>query len=172
MTPGNRGQVVPYLLASLGCVMGGSSGTGVGLAQSAIILGFSDGTGRSKFVAASSVLINIGGTAGGLAGGLLAQSFQGVTLWAGPIALNNYQLTFALGMVARFVSLGWLWNMPDPGARKVRDMLKVWADNVTSAVGSRMFYPLRIFGWGAQGGQSKDDQRKQVSRDDAKSPRG
>jgi hypothetical protein len=129
----------------------------VGLAQSAIILGFSDGTGRSKFVAASSVLINIGGTAGGLAGGLLAQSFQGITLYAGPIALNNYQLTFALGMFARFISLGWLWNMPDPGARKVRDMLKIWVDNVSNAVGSMMFYPLRIFGWGAENEEPKDN---------------
>lgn len=159
ITSANRGQVVPYVLASLGCILGASSGTAFALGQSAIILGFSDGHGRSKFVAASSVLINIGGTAGGIVGGLVAQWFKDVTLYVGPLALNNYQLTFALGMLVRFISLGWLWNMPDPGARKVRDLLRVWSDTASSAVSSAVLLPLRIFGWG-RGAREKDSRER------------
>ena len=153
ITSSNRGIVLPYVLASLGCILGNSSGTAFGLGQSAIVLGFSDGTGRSKFVAASSVLINIGGTIGGVAGGAIAQCFSGMSNL--PLGLNNYQLTFALGMIVRFLSLGFLWNMPDPGARKVRDLLRVWSDSASSAVSSAALLPLRIFGWGRPRGNDK-----------------
>lgn len=164
VTAQNRGFVLPYVLASLGCIMGASSGTAVGLASNAIVLGFSDGHGRSKYVAASSILINIGGALGGVVGGLVAESFKNAPCVIVGIVLNNYQLTFVLGMLLRLVSLGLLWNMPDPGARKVREMLKIWTDSLYNVVTSGMFLSLRLVGWGRS---SKDEDRRRRAGDEA-----
>ncbi|MFB3894257.1 MAG: MFS transporter [Phycisphaerae bacterium] len=144
----NRGAIVPFVLTSLGCIVGNSSGNAFGLATTGIVLGFSDGSGRSKYVAASSVLINIGGAVGAIVGGLVAQSFEATPLWIGGLVWNSYQFTFLMGMVLRLLALGWLWNMPDPGARKVRDMFRLWSVNIYNAVSSRLLEPLRLFGWG------------------------
>ncbi|RPI60351.1 MAG: MFS transporter, partial [Planctomycetaceae bacterium] len=137
-----------YLLGVTGCLIGGSSWTGIGLAQNAIILGFSDGTGRSKYVAAASVLVNFGGAAGGIVGGIVAQKFVGLHLMIGPMLLNNYILTFVISIVVRLASLAWLHGMPDPGARNVRSLFRYWSENTYNNVISRLFFPMRIFGWG------------------------
>lgn len=150
-----------YLLAALGCIIGGSAWTGVSLAQQAIILGFSDGGGRNKYVAASSVLINLGGVLGGIVGGLTAEYFKGAIFVVGPLLLNNYHLTFALGMFVRLISLFWLYDMPDPGSRKVRDMLKYVSENAYNAVAGRLFYPLRVFGWGGRASKPNGETNKE-----------
>jgi MFS family permease len=148
---GPGSPLAAYLLCALGCIIGGAAWTGVGLAQTGVVLGFSDGHGRSKYVAASAVLISVGGTLGGLVGGTVAQSLE--FLHVHPIRLglfewNNWHVTFAISVIGRLASLAWLANMPDPGARSVRDMLRYWSENVYNSVFSRMFFPLRIFGWG------------------------
>jgi MFS family permease len=147
-----------YLLGALGCVIGGASWTGVSLAQNGIVLGFADGQGRSKYVAASSVLISIGGVLGGLVGGTVAQGlhyYQDHPMEVGPFLWNNWHATFALALVVRGLSLFWLVRMPDPGARSVRDLFRYWGENAYNTVTARLFYPLRIFGWGR--GQKDQD---------------
>ncbi len=143
--------VSAYLLAALGCVLGGISWGGVGLAQTGVTLYFADGHGRSKYVAASAVLISVGGALGGLLGGTLVQSLE--FLRAHPIVVglfewNHWHAAFAVSLVVRLASLGWLVHMPDPGAQPVRFMLRYFTTNVSNAVSGRLFYPLRIFGWG------------------------
>jgi len=159
-----------YLLGALGCIVGGASWTGLNLAQTGIVLGFSDGHGRSKYVAASAVLISIGGVLGGLVGGVVAQSleyFQSHPIEIGPFVWNNWHATFALALVIRALSLLWLVKMPDPGARSVRDLLRYWSDNVYNNVAARLFYPLRIFGWGreAKKGQGASVEPRETSAD-------
>ena len=143
--------VSAYLLAALGCVLGGISWGGVGLAQTGVTLHFADGQGRSKYVAASAVLISIGGAMGGLLGGAMVQSLEFLRthpIVLGPFEWNHWHAAFAVSLVVRLASLGWLVHMPDPGARPVRYVLRYLTANVSNAVSGRLFYPLRVFGWG------------------------
>lgn len=149
-----------YLLVTVGVVIGGIAWTGWGLAVSAVVLGFSDGTGRNKFVAASSVLINVGGTMGGIIGGILTQNLKGIDLSAWGLHWNNYQVMFMVSIVVRAASIAWLYNMPDPGAGKVRDLLRTWSENVYNNVASRLLYPLRIFGWPTRGDTTRRDRQE------------
>jgi len=140
-----------YLLGMLAAVAGGIRWTGVALAQAGVILGFSDRSGRSKYVAASTVLISLGGALGGWVGGQVAQSLiflQDSPILLGPRLWNNWHATIAISLIARWLSLLWLRHMPDPGAAPVRDMVRVFTTNVCAAVAPRLFQPLRIFGWG------------------------
>lgn len=157
MSPHMASMSGAYLLCALAAIIGGSCWTGVGLAQNAIVLGFADGSGRSKYVAASSVLINVGGVAGGIVGGLIAQNLKGWQIDLGPVWCNNYLMTFVVSMVVRFGALAFLWGMPDTSKRTVSDLLKYWGENVYNNVVSRMFYPLRVFGWGGQVSQQGKD---------------
>ncbi|MCJ7543593.1 MAG: MFS transporter [Phycisphaerae bacterium] len=153
-----------YLLAALGCVLGGISWGGVGLAQTGVTLQFADGHGRSKYVAASAVLISIGGTLGGLSGGAMVQSLEFLRahpIVLGPFQWNHWHAAFAVSLVVRLASLGWLAHMPDPGAQPVRYMLRYLTANVSNAVSGRLFYPLRIFGWGRGPAGESDDSGEQ-----------
>jgi MFS family permease len=147
------GQDMPvgsYLLAVMGCIVGGASWTGIGLAQTGVVLGFADGSGRSVYVAASSVLISMGGVLGGLVGGILTQSLeflQDLPLRLGPVIWNNWHITIILSLIVRAASLAWLMGMPDPGARSVRDLLRLATVNTYNVAASRFFWPLRVFGW-------------------------
>lgn len=143
--------VSAYLLGALGCVVGGISWGGVGLAQTGITLHFADGRGRSKYVAASAVLISVGGAMGGLLGGVMVQSLEFLRahpIMAGPFEWNQWHASFLVSLLVRILSMVWLVNMPDPGARPVRYVLRYMTANVSNAVSSWLFYPLRVFGWG------------------------
>jgi MFS family permease len=143
--------VSAYLLGALACVLGGIAWGGVGLAQTGVMLHFADGHGRSKYVAASAVLISVGGALGGLLGGVLVQSLEFLRTnpiaW-GPFEWNHWHASFLVSLIVRLASLAWLVHMPDPGAQPVRHMLRYLTENVSNAVSARMFYPLRVFGWG------------------------
>lgn len=137
-----------YLLCALGCVIGGAAWTGIGLAQIGIMLGFADGKGRSRYVAASAVLISVGGAMGGLVGGVITQSFSGLQahpLEWGPLVWNNWHLALCGAVVARVAAVLSLARMPDPGSAPARTVLRRMGANVYSNVRTRLFYPLRIF---------------------------
>jgi hypothetical protein len=157
--------VLSYLLAALGCVLGGISWGGVGLAQTGVTLRFADGQGRSKYVAASAVLISVGGALGGLSGGAIVQSLaflRAHPLVLGPFEWNHWHAAFLISLVVRLGALKWLAHMPDPGAQPVRFMLRYFSANVSNALSGRLFYPLRIFGWGrAQAEQEEDTDGEQ-----------
>ncbi|MHC4294500.1 MAG: MFS transporter, partial [Planctomycetota bacterium] len=128
-----------YLLGVLACVGGGICWTGLLLGQSGVMLGFSESAGRSKYVAASSVLIGMGGVVGGLAGGVVAQSLQFLQdNPIGPFGWNNLHATFALAILARIVGLGAVVNMPDPGARRVRDVVRYMYEGLYNVVIPRL----------------------------------
>ncbi|NQU76110.1 MAG: hypothetical protein HQ546_07355, partial [Planctomycetes bacterium] len=144
------GSVVPYLLAGLACLIGGAAGSGIGLAQTGIVLGFADGNGRSRYVAASSVLISLGGILGGLVGGTLAETFRSLQadpIRLGPFVWNNWHLTFAVALVARLSTMFWLVRMPDPKAAPVRLLARYLSANIYNGILTRLFYSLRVFGW-------------------------
>ncbi|MGB2821341.1 MAG: MFS transporter [Phycisphaerae bacterium] len=156
--------VTAFLLAAACCLIGGATWSGINLAQTGIVLGFSDGSGRSRYVAASSVLISTGGMLGGLVGGALAEGLSGLQespiRW-GPFVWNNWHATFALALAARVVTIFWLLRMPDPGAITVRSLARYMGLNVYNGLVSRVFYTLRVFGW-------QQSLRRRVNR----SPRG
>jgi hypothetical protein len=161
---GPHTPVTAYLIAAGMCLLGGATWTGIDLAQTGIVLGFSDGSGRSRYVAASSVLISIGGVLGGLVGGTVAQVFRGLEVdpirW-GPFLWNNWHATFALALLARFLTVWFLVRMPDPGAAPVLSLARHMGLNVYNSVVSRLFYSLRVFGWqqgGAQPPQGPEEQ--------------
>lgn len=156
----SRTPVVSYLLASLAVILGGSSWTGIGLAQTGIILGFCDGPRRNQYVAVSAVLVNMGGAIGGLTGGIITQSlgyFQTHPLHVGPFAYNNWHATFAVGTVVRALSMLWLTRMPDAGASSVRDMLRYYMSAPYSGWQMWLWSPLRLLlGRGRRGAGPTD----------------
>lgn len=140
-----------WLIMVLSPILGSVGWRAVALAQQGIILGFSDGPGGSKYVAASAVLISFGGVAGGLVGGTVAVllahfHYQAHPLQVGPFLWNNWHATFFLSFLARIGALLWLINMPDPGSGRARDMLRYMGVNVYNNVRTRIFLPLRVFG--------------------------
>jgi MFS family permease len=161
---GPHTPVTAYLIAAGMCLLGGATWTGIDLAQTGIVLGFSDGSGQSRYVAASSVLISTGGVLGGLIGGTVAQVFSGLEghpiRW-GPFLWNNWHATFALALLVRGLTIWFLVRMPDPGAASVRSLARYVGMNVYNSVVSRLFYSLRVFGWqqgGAQPPQGPEEQ--------------
>ena len=136
-----------FLIASSACVIGGCGWTGIGISQMSIMVGFSDGKGRSKYLAASSVLISVGGVAGGVVGGLVSQGlvyYNAHPLIVGPFIWNNWHATMVITTMARVVALFFLRGMPDPGSRSVSDMMRFMRVNVQNAVTMWLFYPLRV----------------------------
>ncbi len=145
-----RTPVTAYLIVLVGTIVSGIAWSGVALAQTGVILGFSDGKGKSASVAAASVLISIGGAAGALIGGMLSEAMQTLhdhPLTAGPFVWNNWHILFAVAVVGRLLSLLLLRGMPDPGAASTRDLLRYMRSNISNNILSMAFYPLRIFGW-------------------------
>jgi MFS family permease len=144
---GENTSMGAYLLGALAASLGGFFWTGVGLAQGNIMLGFSDGPGRSKYVAAAAVLISIGGVLGGLAGGALTESLNYLKDYPlGPFQWNNWHVAMFASMLGRFSALLLLIRMPDPGSGRVRDLVRFMSANVFNAVNPRLFYRSRIFG--------------------------
>jgi hypothetical protein len=134
------------MLGCLSCLIGGASWSGVNLAQTSVMLGFSDRAGGSKAVASASVLISFGGLLGGLAGGGIAQLLENMPqltqfLW------GNFQVCFLASLVIRLGGIGFLLGMPDPGAASVGAMLQQMRNNIFNVLFSRWSYPLRILGW-------------------------
>lgn len=124
--------------------------TAVGLAQHGILLGFSETEGRSKFLAASQVLVSLGGIIGGLLGGLVAKQLDFLLddpIVIGTILWNNWHATFALSILFRFMALALVIRMPDPGSRRIRDIARDLRANVYNNVSTRLFYSLRIRPW-------------------------
>ena len=139
-----------YLLAVISTTIGGVSWSGIALAQTGIVMGFSDGIGRSKSVAVIGVLTSVGGMLGGFAGGWLVQSLQGRPEF-GPFHWGSIQACFLLSMLTCLGSIFWLMGMPDPGSAPVRVMLQQMRANFFTAIQSRWSYPFRIFGGRGEG---------------------
>ncbi len=140
-----------WLIMSTSLLIGSTGWSGIFMAQSGVVLGFSDGEGKSKYVAASAVLISIGGVMGGLVGGIVAQQleyFQHNPIIVGPFLWNNWHATFVLAWLARVAALCLVFGMIDPGSRRVRDLFRNAGWNAYNYVSSGLFYRLRIFGPG------------------------
>jgi len=126
--------------------------SGVMLAQSGIILGFCESTGRSKYVAAHAVLCGMGGVIGAVSGGLLAWGLANAS-WYHPIAFglfewNNWHATFAVSTVARITAFVLLIGMPDPGARRARDMVRTVSAETLQLLTGGLLTNWRNFGRG------------------------
>ena len=151
--------VVPYLVVALASILAGISWMGIALAQTGIILGFCDGPRRNQYVAASAVLVNMGGAVGGLLGGVIAQSlsyFQSHPIHLGPFLYTNWHATFLVGTVVRALSLVWLVGMPDPGAARVMDLLKNSFAGLNDGLPIWWTYPFRILlGRGRKNGRER-----------------
>ena len=135
------------------------------MTQIGIMFGFADGKGRSKYVAACAVFIGLGGALGGLVGGVVTTLLQHfrydrAPIIVGPFLWNNWHAVFLLSLFARFGALLWLINMPDPGSKPVRHIIRMARANVYNFVAPRLFYPLRIFGWGRSGPGRRPPRRR------------
>ena len=150
-------SVMPYFLAtptwwapgviSLSCIIGGAGWSGVLMAQMGVMLGFSEGPGRSRYVAGAGVLIGLGGLLGGWLGGTVAfhlAHLRQAPLLVGPFVWNNRHATFALSMLARMLGLLWLVGMPDPGSGRVRDLARRMRLGIYNSVAARLYYPFRL----------------------------
>ena len=138
-----------WLWVALSCVIGGAGWSGVMLAQTGILMGFSDGPHRGRYVAGSAALIGLGGVLGGLLGGTVASALADLRydpIRLGPLVWTNLHATFALSMLARASGLLWLWRMPDPGSGRIRDLVRQMRSSVLQAT-SRMYYSFRLQGW-------------------------
>jgi len=154
VSPQTALPVGAYLWSVLACIIGGATWPGVNVAQTSIVLGFSEGTGKSRYIAASAVLISVGGALGGLVGGVMTRLLEGLQhhpLAFGPVAWTNWHLSFALALAARLLAMLWLYGMPDAGAIAVREVARQISVNTYNNIVTTMFYPLRVFGWRRSG---------------------
>lgn len=142
---GYDAPVGAWMIMSCSMILGGTGWTGVMLAQNNIVLGFSDGQGRSKYIAAYTVFVSIGGAAGGVAGGLAAWLFGEFAHDRAPIDLGyfvftNWHATFVLSWMARVGGALLLVTMPDPGAGTFRNMMRHVGTNIarTLRLGNKM----------------------------------
>ncbi len=138
-----------YALGAGTCIFGAIMWSGIELARFNVLLGFSETGGRSKYIAAAAVFMAAGGSLGGLAGGVLADTFAGLQqnpLHVGPFLWNNWHLTFLASSAARAAAILCLIGMPDPGARPFRAMIRHFRFNAYSTVLPRLFWPLRAMG--------------------------
>jgi MFS family permease len=121
-----------WLVLATSVTLGSMGWSGVMLAQGNLVLGFADSKGRSKYVAAFTVLVSVGGLLAGFAGGEVAQRLEqwGLSHSASPLvigswAFNNWHATFVLSWLARIAGLVLLiFFMKDPGSRRFRDMIR------------------------------------------------
>jgi MFS family permease len=144
MPPGNMTAAIAIGAAT--CVFGGAAWSGVNLAMTSMILGFSEKAGRSKYIAAAAVFAAAGGLLGGLGGGELAEAFDHLAhnrspLQVGPFLWNNWHLTFLASSAARALAVIWLIWMPDTGARPMREIFRHFRVNAYNN-----FLP-RLFSW-------------------------
>jgi len=133
-----------YLLGTAACVLGGFAWTGLQLAQQGIWFGFTDGPGRSRYVAAYDILVGLGGAIGALAGGILAQSLGEWQVIVGPFLWNSWHATFALSMIARAAATLLAFRIPDPGAADTWTVVRQIRMNVYNAMATWLFSPLRV----------------------------
>ncbi len=144
------GAAGTYVGAALTCLAGGAAWTGINLAETGVILGFADGNGQSRYVAASAALISIGGFLGGIVGGAVTQAlraFQAQPVRLGPLVWNNWHAAFAVSALARALAVLWLVRMPEPTAARTRDLVRMMGANAYNVMRTRVFFPLRVFGW-------------------------
>lgn len=150
--------VMAYLAGVAACMVGAAAWGGIEVSRTSITMGFADTAGRSKYVAASSALISLGGLLGGTVGGVLTESLrflQDSPITVGPFVWNNWHVAFAVSVLARMLALVWAIRMPDPGSGRVRDVVRVVGSNVYNNVRTRLFYPLRIPGGPPRGRRPK-----------------
>jgi MFS family permease len=144
------GTAGTYVVAALTCLAGGAVWTGINLAETGVILGFADGNGQSRYIAASAVLVSIGGFVGGLVGGAITQALQALQtepIRLGPFLWNNWHAAFAVSALARALAILWLVRMPEPTAARTRDLVRMMGANTYNVMRTRIFFPLRVFGW-------------------------
>lgn len=135
-----------YLLGAGTCMFGAVMWSGLELARFNILLGFSQTSGRSRYMAAAAMFMAVGGFAGGIFGGWLADHFASLQhnpLRVGPFLWNNWHLTFLASAGARVAAIFCLIGMPDAGARPFRDMIRHFRFNAYNNVLPRLFWPLR-----------------------------
>jgi MFS family permease len=139
-----------WLICSITIFFGFTGWAGVMIAQQGIILGFADGAGRSKYVSAYAALTSLGGFAGGVVGGLLA-NWLAAAPWFHPIHIgkylewNQWHATFAVSILARIAGLWLLMGMPDPGAQRARDMFRSFGAGMYQLVTDMFFYNWRDY---------------------------
>jgi len=161
---GPRTPIGAFMLIFFSCVLGGACWQGVFLAQTGIMLGFADGAGRSKHVAAAAVLISTGGIMGGLFGGVVTQWLHTTPQVAvGPFGWINWHAAIAMSLAGRVMALFLAGFMPDPGSGRVRDMFRLFRLNVYSAIAPRLLLPLRMFGRRRWPAAARQSQRAEIS---------
>jgi hypothetical protein len=152
-----------WLIVSISVIVGGTGWTGIHLAREGIMMGFADGPGRSRYVAAQAVIISAGGMLGGLSGGLLAQLLEQLRhepIVLGPFLWNNWHATFALSLAARVTALVLAVRMAEPGSGRVRDLVRIAGGNVYNMLAPRLAFAGRLFGrnWLRSRGRGRRDE--------------
>ena len=135
-----------FLQVALGTV----GWTAIGLCQSSYILSFSELPSRSKYIAASCVLISTGGVLGGLSGGVIAQCLefmQDAPIRLGPFLWNNWHVVFFTSFVCQLVAIAVVARMPDDKDTPVRQITQQFRTNMYSLLSMRLFYRWRLRGW-------------------------
>ena len=143
--------LVPYyILTALPFLLGGIFWGAIQQAEYNVMLGFADGAGRSRYVAASRFYISTGGILGGVAGGALTYSLafmQDDPLMIGPFLYNNWHVAFAASLLFRVLSLLFLIGMHDPGSKSVRHAARQVGAGVYNAVAVGLLMPMRALPW-------------------------
>jgi MFS family permease len=122
-----------FLAGAAAATIGGVAWSGIGLTQASYMLGVSESAGRSTYIAAFSIFSSIGGMLGGLAGGVLTQRLeflQTSPIVLGPLAWNNWHISFLSSATIRLLALLMLLGLSDPTARPGAELLRHLAGGV------------------------------------------
>lgn len=104
----------------------GASWAGVGLTQFNLLLGLTEPTARSTYVAVYSAFTGIIGGIAPIVGGALMTALQPVAVPLGPLVLNNYKILFLITSAVRMSCVWLLTRIPaqeSHGARYVLEQL-------------------------------------------------
>ena len=151
--------LVGYLGGGLTSILAGIMWSGVTLTQTNVMLGFSASPGRSRYMAAASVISAAGGILGGLAGGAIAEFFKDMQLHplqVGPFTWYNYHVCFVISAAMRGLAVLWLIGMPEPGARPFRLVARDIFFNAFNNVATRLLWPVRAL-------RTRDGHKQDVS---------
>jgi hypothetical protein len=82
---------------------------------------------------------------------LSASSGSHIRILAGRLGFNDLAFGVLAALLLRCLALLWLIGMPDPGAAKIRGFTRHIGVNTYNALTTRLFYPVRVFGWALRG---------------------
>ena len=147
--------------------VGGATWVGIDIANTNMILQFNEGDKVSSYQAIAAVMTGIGGIAGSVLAGEIAQRLAQWQYMMGPFPITNYHVLFILSSLLRIVAVVLALRMIEPAAKPTREVIRIVWDNVYDGTRSLVFGGLRVCGWPmhVDGSIRQENSRRKIPSD-------